>query len=47
MDDILLADSDKNTLERIFDKIKETLPCWGLQIGCGKNIYIKEVLLII
>lgn len=30
MDDILLSDSDINILERMFDEVKKTLPCWGL-----------------
>ena len=29
---ILLADSDTDTLGKMFDKIKRILPCWGLQI---------------
>jgi hypothetical protein len=32
MDDILLADPNINILERMFDKVENFLPCWGLQI---------------
>lgn len=32
MDDVLLADSDKDTLEKMFKEIQRILPCWGLQI---------------
>ena len=37
MDDTILADSDINILERLFDEIRKTLPCWGLQITPEKN----------
>lgn len=36
MDDILLSDSDINILERMFDEVKKTLPCWGLRIAPEK-----------
>jgi hypothetical protein len=36
MEVILLADLDTDTLERLFDEIKKTLPCWGLQIAPEK-----------
>ena len=36
MDDILLADSDINTVERMFDEVQKTLPSWGLQIAPEK-----------
>ncbi|KAL6045981.1 hypothetical protein STEG23_001675 [Scotinomys teguina] len=36
MDDILLADSNADTLERLFEEVKKILPCWGLQIAPGK-----------
>ena len=32
MDDILLSDSNANTLERIFEEVKTILTCWELQI---------------
>ena len=32
MDGILLADSDINIVERMFDEVKKNLPSWGLQI---------------
>lgn len=32
MDDILLADSSVDTLER-FEEVKKVLPCWELQIA--------------
>ena len=31
MDDILLSDSNIDTLERMFENIKKLLPKWGLQ----------------
>lgn len=36
MDDILLADSD-SYLERMFEKVKKILHCWGFQIVLEKN----------
>ena len=36
MDDILLADSKIETLEKMFEKVKEVLPRWGLQIAPEK-----------
>ena len=36
MDDILLSDSIKETLGRIFEMVKAVLPCWGLQIAPEK-----------
>jgi hypothetical protein len=32
MDDILLADSDKDVLKNMFKLTQRILPCWGLQI---------------
>lgn len=37
MHDILLADSNAASLEKIFGKSKRILPCWGLQIASEKN----------
>lgn len=45
MDEILLDDSDTDTLEKIFDKAKKILPCWGFQIAPEKKF--KEELLLI
>ena len=36
MDDILLADSDKDVLEKMFKETKRILPCMGLQIAPEK-----------
>ena len=36
MDDILLADSKADILEKMFEKLKEVLPRWGLQIAPEK-----------
>ena len=36
MDDIWLADSDTNSLERMFDEIKKTLPCLRIQFAPEK-----------
>ncbi|KAL6031758.1 hypothetical protein STEG23_037209 [Scotinomys teguina] len=36
MDDILLTDSNADTLERLFEEVKKILPCWGLQIAPEK-----------
>ncbi|ERE65275.1 putative Pol polyprotein [Cricetulus griseus] len=36
MDDVLLSDSNKDTLERMFEMVKEVLPRWGLQIAPEK-----------
>ncbi|KAL6087981.1 hypothetical protein STEG23_022841, partial [Scotinomys teguina] len=36
MDDILLADANADTLERLFEEVKKILPCWGLQIAPEK-----------
>ena len=33
MDDILLSESNKETLECMFEMVKEVLPRWGLQIA--------------
>lgn len=33
MDDILLAHSDADTFEKMFDKVQKTFPCWLLQIA--------------
>lgn len=30
MDDILLGDSESDTLENMFEEVKKILPCWGL-----------------
>lgn len=32
MDDALLADSNDNTVEKMFEEVMKILPCWGLQI---------------
>jgi hypothetical protein len=48
MSDILLADSDKDTLEgKMLDKVKRILPCWGLQFSPEKKKYKEKSLLII
>ena len=36
MDDILLSDCNKETLECMFEMVKEVLPRWGLQIAPEK-----------
>lgn len=36
MDDVLLADSDKDTLEKMFKGTQRIPPCWGLQIAPEK-----------
>ena len=36
MDDILLSDSNKDTLESMFEEVKKVLPRWGLQIAPEK-----------
>jgi hypothetical protein len=36
MDDILLADSDAATLEKMFKETQRILPCWGLSIALEK-----------
>ena len=36
MDDILLSDSNADTLERWFEEVKNVLPKWGLQIAPEK-----------
>ena len=36
MDDILLSDSNADTLERMFEEVKKVLPKWGLQIAPEK-----------
>ena len=36
MDDILVSDSNVNTLERMFEVEKKVLQNWGLQITPGK-----------
>ena len=36
MDDILLSDSNLDTLERMFEEVKIILPKWGLQIAPEK-----------
>ena len=36
MDDILLSDSNIDTLERMFEEVKKVLPKWGLQIAPEK-----------
>ena len=36
MDDILLADSNLETLEKLFEELKKILPDWGLQIALEK-----------
>ena len=38
MDDILLSDSNIDTLERIFEEVNEVLPKKGLQIAPEKEI---------
>ena len=35
-DDILLSNSNVDTLERMFEEVKKVLPKWGLQIAPGK-----------
>ena len=35
--DILLADSDADTLEKMFSETKRISPCWGLQIASEKS----------
>ena len=35
-DDILLSDSNIDTLERMFEEVKIVLPKWGLQIAPEK-----------
>lgn len=37
MDDVLLADSDKDTLEKMFKGTQRIPPCWGLQIAPEKT----------
>ena len=37
MDDILLSDFSKKTLEHMFEIMKEVLPRWGLQIAPKKE----------
>ena len=37
MDDTLLTDSNKDTLEHMFEMMKEVLPLWGLQIAPEKK----------
>jgi hypothetical protein len=44
MNDILLADSNRDSLEQMFDEAKKSLPSWGLQMFL-KN-YKEEILLI-
>ena len=36
MDDILLSDSNKDTLESMFEEVKKVLPRWGLKIASEK-----------
>ena len=36
MDDILISDQNKDTLERLFEEVKLVLPKWGLQIAPEK-----------
>ena len=36
MDDILLSDSNKDTLERMLEEVKKFLPKWGLKIAPEK-----------
>ena len=36
MDDILISDQNKDTLERLFEEVKIVLPKWGLQIAPEK-----------
>lgn len=44
MDDILLADSNVDNLERRFEEVNKILTCWGLQIVPEK--YNEDILLI-
>ena len=37
MDDIWLADTNLDTLETLFEKLKKILPDWGLQISPEKG----------
>ena len=37
MDNILLSNSNVDTLERMFKEAKKILPCWGLQIAPETN----------
>ena len=46
MDDILLSDSNIDTLERMFKEIKIVLPKWGLQVAPEKKKYKEEILSI-
>ena len=45
MDDILLTDSDGDTLGKTFDEVKGILPCWDYKSIL--KIYNEEILLII
>lgn len=38
MNDILLADSDSHTLEKMFEEIKIIFPCYELQTALEKKI---------
>ena len=44
MNDIVLSDSNADTLERMFEVVKKALPKWGLQIAPKK--YKEEILSI-
>lgn len=37
MDDVLLADSEADILEKMFSETKRRLPYWGLQIASEKK----------
>ena len=36
MDDILLSDSNMDTLGRMFEEVQKVLPKWGLQVALEK-----------
>ena len=36
MDDILLSNTNTDTLERMFEEVQKVLPKWGLQIAPEK-----------
>ena len=46
MDNILLADSEKDTFEKMFKVTQRILPCWALQIAPGKKKYKEKIHLI-
>lgn len=46
MDDILLADADKDVLENMFTVTQRIFPCWELQIASEKKC-TEEIHLVI